>query len=57
VVLISSLTGVVIGSLSLLLSRQGLRTRIPFGPFLAIGALAYLFFGREFVLWYFRLLM
>ncbi|MBW1805533.1 MAG: prepilin peptidase [Deltaproteobacteria bacterium] len=57
VVLISSLTGVIIGSVSLLLSRKGLRTRIPFGPFLAIGALAYLFFGRELVSWYFRLLM
>lgn len=54
IILISSLVGAIIGGGSLLLARQGLRTRIPFGPFLALGALVYLFFGREFVAWYFR---
>ena len=31
------------------------RLRIPFGPFLALGALEYLFFGPELVRWYFDL--
>ncbi|MBW2610602.1 MAG: prepilin peptidase, partial [Deltaproteobacteria bacterium] len=57
IILVSSLSGVVIGSSSLLLARRGLRARIPFGPFLALGALVYLFFGREIISWYFRLLM
>lgn len=56
IILISSLIGTIIGGGSLLFTRQGLRTRIPFGPFLALGALIYLFFGRELVAWYFRLI-
>ena len=57
VVLLSSLTGVIIGGASLIASQKGLRARIPFGPFLAIGALIYLFFGRELVSWYFGLIL
>jgi prepilin signal peptidase PulO-like enzyme (type II secretory pathway) len=29
---------------------------IPFGPFLALAALVYLFFGRGFMSWYFSFL-
>jgi leader peptidase (prepilin peptidase)/N-methyltransferase len=57
VILSSSLTGCVIGSAALLLSGKGLRARIPFGPFLVIGALIYLFFGRRLEAWYFQLFM
>ncbi len=56
IILISSLTGTVMGGGSLLIARQGLRVRIPFGPFLALGALVYLFFGKELVSWYYGLL-
>ena len=55
IILISSFTGAVIGGLSLVVSRQGMRSRIPFGPFLALGALVFLFFGDEIVLWFDRL--
>jgi leader peptidase (prepilin peptidase)/N-methyltransferase len=55
IIMISSLMGAVIGGLSLLFTRQGLRAKIPFGPFLTFGALVYLFFGNELVLWYFQL--
>ena len=55
IVLISSFTGAVIGGLSLVVSRQGMRSRIPFGPFLALGALLFLFFGDEIALWFYRL--
>ncbi len=56
IILISSLTGAIVGGGSLLISRQGIRTKIPYGPFLSLGALFYLFFGREFISWYFRLI-
>jgi leader peptidase (prepilin peptidase)/N-methyltransferase len=57
IILISSLSGTIVGSISILLSNKGFRTRIPFGPFLAFGALVYLFFGKEIVSWYISLLM
>jgi leader peptidase (prepilin peptidase)/N-methyltransferase len=56
VILISSLTGTLVGGGTLLLAGRGLRAKIPFGPFLAIGTLFYFFFGEEFVIWYDRLL-
>ena len=55
IILISSFTGAVIGGLSLVASRQGMRSRIPFGPFLALGALLFLFFGDEIALWFYHL--
>ncbi len=56
VILASSLTGSILGIIALLLSRKGLRTKIPFGPFLAFGAILYIFFGKELIEWYFNLL-
>ncbi len=56
IILIASLTGLLLGGGSLLLSRHGIQTRIPFGPFLALGALIFLFFEREIVSSYFRLM-
>ena len=47
VIVISAGVGAVIGAASLALSRRGLDTRIPFGPYLALGGLAALFWGRE----------
>jgi len=55
IILISALTGAVIGGLSLVVTRQGMRSRIPFGPFLALGALLFLFFGNEIALWSYRI--
>jgi leader peptidase (prepilin peptidase)/N-methyltransferase len=55
IVLISSLTGAVIGVAFILLSGKGLRFRIPFGPFLSLGALLYFFFGSDLTTLYFRL--
>jgi leader peptidase (prepilin peptidase)/N-methyltransferase len=52
IVLVSSLSGSLIGGALLALSRQGARTRIPFGPFLALGSLIYLFFGQELLFWF-----
>ncbi|MBN1849932.1 MAG: prepilin peptidase [Deltaproteobacteria bacterium] len=56
VILFSSLLGTIVGGGALLIYRRGLQTRIPFGPFLALGALAYLFFGDELLAWYYGIL-
>jgi len=55
IVLLSSLTGAVIGGVALVVAKQGVRSRIPFGPFLALGALGFLFFGDDITLWFYRL--
>jgi len=55
IVLMSSLSGAVIGSVFILWGGKGARTQIPFGPFLSLGALSYLFFGYQISLWYFGL--
>ncbi|HDZ91695.1 MAG TPA: prepilin peptidase [Deltaproteobacteria bacterium] len=57
IVLISSLTGAIIGALFIVLAGKGYRFRIPFGPFLSLGALFYLFFGAGFSRWYFSLFL
>jgi leader peptidase (prepilin peptidase)/N-methyltransferase len=55
IVLLSSLAGSLIGAAVLLMSRKGMRTSIPFGPFLALGSLIFLFFGQDIVWWFNRL--
>jgi len=52
IVLISSVTGAVIGLTFILLAGKGYRFRIPFGPFLSFGTLFYFFFGNELTRWY-----
>lgn len=52
ILLSSSLIGVLIGGASGLLYKRGLKTKIPFGPFLSISSLIYIFFGPEVINWY-----
>jgi len=40
----------------MLRARKGIKMALPFGPFLAIGAIIYLFFGPQLIAWYFHLL-
>jgi len=47
VILVAATLGAAIGSVALWLSRRGLDTRLPFGPYLAFGGLAGLVWGRE----------
>lgn len=47
VVVVSAALGAVIGSIGLWLARRGADTRIPFGPYLALGGIAGLLWGRE----------
>jgi len=51
----SSLIGVLIGGGSMLINKQGLRHKIPFGPFLSIASIIYIFFGPELIKWYISL--
>ncbi len=44
-VLLASVAGVVVGVVFLLVAGKGFRARIPFGPFLSLGAMACFFFG------------
>jgi leader peptidase (prepilin peptidase)/N-methyltransferase len=51
----ASLTGTVVGGGAMLIQKQGRHYAIPFGPFLAFGALAYLFIGPQLIDWYLNL--
>ena len=51
-VLAASVVGTVIGLIVMYRSRKGLTTMLPFGPFLALGAVSYVFWGQAFYLWY-----
>ena len=47
VIVVSAGLGAVIGSIALWLSKKGVETRIPFGPYLALGGIGGLLWGRE----------
>lgn len=48
-----SVTGSVIGLALMLASGKDMKLAVPFGPFLSIGAVLYLFFGDLLISWYF----
>ncbi len=52
----SSFFGTVVGGILMLKSGKGLKTRIPFGPFIAAGGILYLFLGPQIIHWYFGIL-
>jgi leader peptidase (prepilin peptidase)/N-methyltransferase len=47
-----SLLGSIVGGFLMIAKGKGGKTKVPFGPFLAIGALISLFFGQEIMGWY-----
>jgi len=47
VVMVGSMAGAAVGLTALALQRKGLRSALPFGPFLALGALVYLLHGEQ----------
>ncbi len=49
---LGSLFGSVIGVLMMLFRGREKGSQIPFGPFLALGALVSLYFGQEIIIWY-----
>jgi leader peptidase (prepilin peptidase)/N-methyltransferase len=52
----ASAIGTLVGILAMIQSGKGMRLAIPFGPFLAIGAILHLFFGEFLIVWYLTLL-
>lgn len=52
---LGSLAGSLIGVFLILFKGKGRKTRIPFGPFLALGAVITLFLGEPLLRWYFTL--
>lgn len=48
----SSLIGSVIGITTMLIQKKDGKLAIPFGPFLAFGAVLYIFYGRQLISWY-----
>jgi leader peptidase (prepilin peptidase)/N-methyltransferase len=45
--MLASTIGLMLGCCYLLIAGKGRATRIPFGPFLALGAVAYVFYGQQ----------
>jgi leader peptidase (prepilin peptidase)/N-methyltransferase len=54
-VLAASTLGAVIGLATIAVGRRDWSAKIPFGPYLALGALIWLFAGPQIVAWYWRL--
>lgn len=56
-IFVAAAVGTISGLLVMLHQKKGLKLAIPFGPFLSIGAIAYVFMGSALITWYFNLLM
>ena len=52
----ASAIGTLVGILAMIRSGKGMKLAIPFGPFLALGAVIYQFFGEAIIVWYLNLL-
>jgi leader peptidase (prepilin peptidase) / N-methyltransferase len=55
IIFTSSLVGSVVGIAMMLAQKKDSKFAIPFGPFLAFGAILYIFFGRQLIHWYLNL--
>lgn len=55
-IFVASAIGTLTGLLIILKTRKTLKLAVPFGPFLAIGGITYIFFGPQLIAWYFSLL-
>jgi len=54
-IFMGSAIGTLAGLAAMLAEKKDMKMRIPFGPFLAIGAVVSIFFGKELILWYWNL--
>lgn len=57
VIMSSAIVGSVVGLIVARKQKAGLKTVIPFGPYLALGALLYIFGGETIALWYLNLFL
>ncbi len=51
-IMVSSLIGSIVGVALMVAKGADRKYAIPFGPFLSMGAVIYLFFGKEIIRWY-----
>jgi leader peptidase (prepilin peptidase)/N-methyltransferase len=47
-----SLLGSIVGLITLVVGKRVWSAKLPFGPYLAFGALGWMFFGDTFLRWY-----
>lgn len=52
-IFVASIIGTFAGIILMLQASKGMKFAVPFGPFLSMGAIAYIFFGPELIFWYF----
>ena len=50
-----SVAGSLVGLATLIVGKRVWSAKLPFGPYLALGALIWMFFGERFLQWYFHL--
>jgi leader peptidase (prepilin peptidase)/N-methyltransferase len=51
-IMIASLAGSLVGLTSIALRKREWSTKIPFGPYLALGGVVWTFFGAKLLLWW-----
>jgi leader peptidase (prepilin peptidase)/N-methyltransferase len=49
VLLFSSLAGAVVGITAMIIKKQDMKYAVPFGPFLSLAAITYIFWGEIFM--------
>ena len=57
IIFISSAVGTLVGMTFILVKGKNMKFAVPFGPFLSIGAITYIFFGQIIIYWYFNVLI
>ena len=55
-IFVSSVLGTLVGIFIALKTKQGRQVAVPYGPFLSVGALLYIFHGPQIIQWYSGLL-
>jgi leader peptidase (prepilin peptidase)/N-methyltransferase len=51
-IFVSSLIGAIVGIAWIYFQKKDMKTAIPFGPFLSLAAIIYLFWGPSMITWY-----
>ncbi len=55
-IFVSSAVGTLAGLILMAATRKNMKLAVPFGPFLALGAVTHIFFGQRLIYWYFSLM-
>ena len=54
-IFVAAMVGSVVGLLLMLFRGSGRKTPVPFGPFLSLGTIIFMFYGQEIIQWYLAL--